>query len=74
MHARALIYMGQKHQFRYGGAPKDFVEAYKWYSLADLESEPRADTFIEKVSLKTSSDEIAEAKRLAAEWRPPPED
>jgi TPR repeat protein len=60
------------------GVPKDNVQAYMWFSLAaargitgfpDLPSEDRRDWVI-KLPSEMTPDQIAEAQRLAREWKP----
>ncbi len=58
------------------GVPQDFVQAYKWFALAALrfsasEQEYR-DMAVENrdgVAAKMTPAQIAEAKKLASEWR-----
>jgi len=52
------------------GVPQDFVLAHMWYNLAagqgDLESKERRQSLTEKMT----PSQIAEAQRLAREWKP----
>jgi hypothetical protein len=56
---------------------QDMVEAYKWSSLAAVDGSPGTSGYLAKnlhdsVARKMSSDQIAEAERLVAEWVPNP--
>ena len=57
------------------GVPQDFVQAYKWFNIAastDTDKEER-DQFVRNrdlVSGKMTPNQIAEAHRLAREWKP----
>ncbi len=48
------------------GVPQDYVQAHMWYSLAAERSSPGED----RVEAKMSPEQIAEAQRLAREWKP----
>ena len=53
----------------------DYVQAHKWYSLAITRSSPGEDldpwvSARDKVEAKMSPDQVAEAQRLAREWKP----
>jgi TPR repeat protein len=59
------------------GVPQDFVQAHKWYSLAaarSAASEVRlrngAVKNRDRVAAKMTTAQIAEAQRLAREWKP----
>ena len=61
------------------GVPQDFVEAHKWYNLAaagvpkeKLYADVRADLMERRdaVALKMTPAQIAEAQKLAREWKP----
>jgi uncharacterized protein len=59
------------------GVQKDYVQAYKWFDLAAAhfwasESEPRneAISYRDALAKKMTPAQIAEAQRLASEWKP----
>ena len=56
------------------GVPQDYIHAFMWYSLAtsDLTDEDRhmSVTNRDSVAEKMTSEQIAEAQRLAREWKP----
>jgi uncharacterized protein len=61
------------------GVPQDLVQAHKWASLAvagfppsETETRNRAVSVRDLVAGKMTSAEIAEAQRLAREWKPEP--
>jgi hypothetical protein len=84
-YARAQIEIG----FMYGngyGVPKDMVQAYKWYLIAaryaaknvyvddDIHIRELANTALEVArELDVTPAQIAEAQKLAREWKPKPE-
>jgi len=58
------------------GVPEDNVQAHKWYNLAASRSKEKVHdqsvqyrNFIEK---QMTPAQVAEAKRLAREWKPKP--
>ena len=60
------------------GVPQDDVQAHKWYNLAASRissSDQRRDEVVKarnRVGLKMTPAQLAEAQRLAREWRPKP--
>ncbi len=57
------------------GVPQDYVQAHMWYSLAAERSSPSEDrdqliSYRDEVEAKMSPDQVAEAQRLAREWKP----
>ena len=57
------------------GVPQDFVQAYKWFNIAastetDKEERDRSVSNRDLVSGKMTPNQIAEAQRLAREWKP----
>ena len=51
------------------GMPKDFVEAYKWFSISGEGDNEYGRTYREKIGKrKMTPDQITEAQRLAKEW------
>ncbi|MBM3518860.1 MAG: sel1 repeat family protein, partial [Alphaproteobacteria bacterium] len=60
--------------YEYGrGVPQDYVQAHKWYNLAASRSPASDDVAVKNrdiVAAKMTPAQIAEAQRLAREWRP----
>lgn len=52
------------------GAPKDYVSAYMWLNLAAAKGETRAVELRDKVARLMTPAQIAEAQKLAREWKP----
>ncbi len=52
------------------GVPQDYIQAYMWASLAAAQGDEDAVEGLERLEEKMSSDQIAQAQRLAREWRP----
>ena len=50
------------------GAPKDYVESYKWYSLSAAQSNKKASLNISKMEKKMTEEQIAQARRRARNW------
>ena len=60
-----------------GGVPQDYVQAHKWYNLAasrfpasDAEQRGKAADARERLAAKMTPAQIAEAQKLAREWKP----
>lgn len=52
------------------GVRKNNVEAYKWYSLAINEGAQISIPFLDSLAKEMTPEQIAEAQRLAREWKP----
>jgi TPR repeat protein len=59
------------------GAPKDLVEAHKWFALAAMrypaseqKNRDTAQKNVDKLAKKMTPAEIAQAQKLAREWKP----
>ncbi len=52
------------------GVPQDRVQAHMWFSLASAEGSELAEAFRDALTKTMTLAEIAEAQRLAREWRP----
>lgn len=52
------------------GIVRDYVQAYKWFNLAAAQGSEDAKKNIEIVTRQMTRDQIAEAQRLAAQFRP----
>ena len=51
------------------GIPKDFVEAYKWFSISGESDNEYGRMYREKIGKrKMTPDQITKAQRLAKEW------
>ena len=51
------------------GVPKDYVQAYMWLSLAAAQGYERATKLRDKLAEKMTPAQVAEAQRLAREWK-----
>ena len=56
------------------GVPQDYVEAHKWWNLAASDYQPGKErdltaSFRDDVAKRMTPDQIAEAQRLAREWK-----
>ncbi len=58
-----MYYLGQ-------GVPKDYVQAYKWFDLAAGMGISDAKNARDKLEGNMTRAHLAEAKRLAKEWKP----
>ena len=62
--------LGQMYE-RGEGVPQDYVRAYVWYSLGSANEGVEAGTRLrDAVAKKMDPDQIAEAQKLAREWKP----
>ena len=52
------------------GAPQDFVTAYMWHILASVDGDKVAVKNRNLLAKKTTPAQIAEAQKLAREWKP----
>ncbi len=52
------------------GVPKDYVQAHMWYTLAAAQGDKDAGEFRDLLAEKMTPAQIAEAQRLAREWKP----
>lgn len=66
-----------RYQYRIGlmyeegrGVPRDYVRAYMWYSLAVTNGWEGGAHRRDQIAEKMTPDQIAEAQRLAKEWKP----
>jgi TPR repeat protein len=49
---------------------QDYVQAYKWYNLAAANGHKAGAVLREHLAEKTTPAKIAEAQKLAREWKP----
>jgi TPR repeat protein len=54
--------------FRGKGVPKDAIEAYKWFRLADGYGHPKAALVVDVIADDLSGDQIAEARERVRTW------
>ena len=52
------------------GVPQDKVSAYMWLNLAAAQGKEGAATFRDLIARRMTSAQIAEAQKLAREWKP----
>jgi uncharacterized protein len=52
------------------GVPQDRVRAHMWLSLAAAQGSELAGAFVTELTKQMTSAQIAEAQRLAREWKP----
>jgi TPR repeat protein len=52
------------------GVPQDIVQAYKWYSLAATNGDKPAPQLRDSIANQMTPAQIAEAQKLAQEWKP----
>ena len=65
----AQLYIGMMYQLG-KGVPQDYVEAHKWFNLATAQGDKLAKWFRDDVASLMTPAQIAEAQRLAREWKP----
>ncbi len=52
------------------GVPQDYVQAHMWYNLAAAQGQKDAGKVRDSLAGKMTPAQIAEAQRLAREWKP----
>ena len=62
----ALFFMGQ-------GVPQDFVLAHMWFDLSATQGNQDATENRDLAERRMTPEQIAEAQKLAREWKPRPE-
>jgi len=50
--------------------PKDYVQAYMWYKLGAAKGGTSGAIMRDELATRMTSDQLAEAKKLAREWKP----
>jgi TPR repeat protein len=71
-HDVAQSYLGVMY-LKGQGVQQDYVRAHLWFDLAAAHESDDASKNLQLVSKKMTRAQIAEAKRLAREWKPKPE-
>jgi TPR repeat protein len=66
--ARALYELGIAYSSGSGGLEVDLVQAHKWFNLAALNGNDRAQECRAEISEDMTAREIAEAQRQARSW------
>ncbi|MGA2435349.1 MAG: SEL1-like repeat protein, partial [Bryobacteraceae bacterium] len=54
------------------GVPQDYIQAHMWFNLAGASGNADAIKERDAIGSKMTPDQIAEAQRLAREWKPQP--
>ena len=67
-HAQAQVNLGILYS-QGRGVPKDSVQAYRWYTLAAGQGDDLAEKFKDHLEKSMTLDQLAEARRLAREWK-----
>ena len=67
--ALALGKLGMLHE-QGRGVLQDFIQAHKWYNLSAARGEERSGVAREALAKQMTPAQIAEAQRLAREWKP----
>ena len=52
------------------GVPLDLIQAYKWYQLSQRSSRTDSSDQLRELASVMSKGQIADAERMATEWRP----
>jgi hypothetical protein len=52
------------------GVPQDFILAHMWLNLATAQGNPEAEKMRDELAERMTPSQIAEAQRLAREWKP----
>ena len=51
-----------------GADDYDIVKAHKWFNLAAMKGNPNARLYRKELLLEMTTDQVAEAQRMAREW------
>ena len=71
-HEKARIVLGVGKEFGYEPFERDYAESYMWYTLAMAQGNEWAANNRARVASKMTPEQIAEAKKQAADWQPNP--
>ena len=52
------------------GVPQDYIQAHMWWNLAASQGNEWASRYRENLAKSMTPDQIAEARKLAREWKP----
>ncbi len=52
------------------GVPRDFVQAYKWFTISLANGNTYSARYRDQLATMMTPDQLAEAQRLAREWKP----
>ena len=52
------------------GVPQDYIQAHMWWNLAASQGNEWASRYRENLAKPMTPDQIAEARKLAREWKP----
>jgi uncharacterized protein len=63
----AQTVVGLMYYFNYGG---DYVSAYMWFTLAAAQGNAFAEMFLKDTADKMMREQVAQAEKLAREWKP----
>jgi TPR repeat protein len=50
------------------GVLQDFSQAHMWFNIAASQGHKKAKAYLDRLTIKMSSDQVAEAQKLAREW------
>ena len=67
--ARAQLHLGTMY-FLGNGVPQDVVLAYMWFNIAVAQGQNEASLSRDEVAKHMNREQVAEAQRLAREWKP----
>ena len=68
-HAVAKLHLGVMYA-EARGVPQDYVRAYMWFNLAAAQGEQKATELLDMAARRMTQAQIAEAQKLARDWRP----
>jgi TPR repeat protein len=71
-HAEAQVRLGALYALGEGVVPQDYVLAHMWSNLAAAQGDADAIRVRDFAASEMTRDQLAEAQRLAREWKPSP--
>ena len=69
MHVVSQSILGWMYEEGHGVA-QDYVQAHMWYNIASAQGHEPASKYRDRLSKKMPASQIAEAQKMAREWRP----
>ena len=72
-YAPAQVFVGMAYEYGSSGLPEDLVLAHMWLSLAAAQGAKNAAELRDLFALGMTPNQLADAQRLAREWKPKPQ-
>ena len=73
-YSKAQFVLGLVYRLSDNGVPKNYIQSYKWCNLAAANGHPKAPKDLDNAAGKLTPEQLAEAQKLASEWKPTEEE